>query len=65
MIETRNIKFSKAQITRDEETGDFIVEEVKKEEIVVTNLTQKLCELIGVEGLEISISKKTEYASEE
>ena len=64
-IESRSLKFSKATITRDEETGDFIIEEVKKDDIVVTNLSNKLDEYIGIDGLEITISKKTETISEE
>lgn len=59
-----NIKFSKATISRNED-GDFIVEEVKKDETVVTNLTNKLLEYLDVEGLDISIGKKTETISEE
>lgn len=63
-IETRSLKFNKATISRDD-NGDFIVEEIKKEETVVTNLTNKLLEYLDVEGLEISISKKKETVSEE
>ena len=64
-IESRSLKFSKATITRDGETGDFVIEEVKKDDIVVTNLSNKLDEYIGIDGLEITISKKTETISEE
>jgi hypothetical protein len=63
-IETKSLKFSKATIGRNEE-GDFIVEEIKKEDTVVTNLTNKLLEYLDIDGLEISISKKTETNSEE
>lgn len=61
----KSLKFSKATISRNDE-GDFIVEEFKKDETVVTNLTNKILEeFLDVEGLEISIGKKTETTSEE
>lgn len=63
-VESRSLKFSKAMISRNED-GEFIVEEMKKDDIVVTNLTNKLLEYIDVEGLDISICKKTETTSEE
>ena len=63
-VETKSLKFSKAMISRKEE-GDFIVEEIKKDETVVTNLTNKLLEYLDIDGLDISISKKTETTSEE
>ncbi|MDU4857122.1 MAG: hypothetical protein E6X72_22330 [Clostridioides difficile] len=59
-----SIKFSKATITQNEH-GEFIVEEIKKEDTIVTNLTNKLLEFIDIEGLDISISKKSETESEE
>lgn len=63
-LETRSLKFSKSTISLNDE-GDFIVEEIKKDDIIVTNLSEKLKEYLGVDGLEISISKKTETISEE
>ena len=63
-VETKSLKFSKAMISRNEE-GDFIVEEIKKDETVVTNLTNKLLEYLDIDGLDISISKKSETVSEE
>ena len=63
-VETKSLKLSKAMISRNEE-GDFIVEEIKKDETVVTNLTNKLLEYLDIDGLDISISKKTETTSEE
>ena len=63
-VETKRLKFSMAMISRNEE-GDFIVEEIKKDETVVTNLTNKLLEYLDIDGLDISISKKTETTSEE
>jgi hypothetical protein len=63
-VKTMSLKFSKATIGRNEE-GDFIIEEVKKDDSVVTNFTNALLEYLDVEGLEISISKKTETATEE
>lgn len=64
-VETKSIKFSKAVISRDEETGDFIVEEIKKDDTIVTNLSNKLLEFVGLEGLTIAISKNTDTISEE
>ena len=63
-VESKGLKFNKATISRNED-GDFIVEELKKDETIVTNLTNKLLEYIDVDGLEISISKKKETVSEE
>ena len=62
-VESRSLKFSKATISM--EGNDFILEEVKKDDSIVTNLTNKLKEYVGIEGLEISIMKKSETASEE
>jgi hypothetical protein len=64
-VETKSIKFTKATITRDDEAGDFIIEELKKEDTVVTNSSNKLLEFVGLEGLTINISKNTETTSEE
>lgn len=63
-VENISLKFSKATISRDEE-GDFIVEEFKKDETIVTNLTNKLLQYIDIPNLDITISKKTETESEE
>ena len=64
-VYNKSLKFTKATITQNED-GDFIVEELKKDETVVTNLTKKILgEFLGVVGLEISIGKKTETSSEE
>lgn len=63
-VESRALKFSKAIISRNED-GDFIIEEIKKDESIVTNFTNKLLEYIDVEGLEISITKRNETTSEE
>lgn len=63
-VENISLKFSKATISRDEE-GDFIVEELKKDETIVTNLTNKLLQYIDIPNLDITISKKTETESEE
>ena len=61
----KSLKFTKVTITQNED-GDFIVEELKKDETVVTNLSKKILgEFLGLDGLEISIGKKTETASEE
>ncbi|WP_283695650.1 hypothetical protein [Clostridium perfringens] len=63
-VRSNSIKFSKASISQNEE-GEFIIEETKKDEIIVTNFTNALLEFAGVEGLEISIGKKSETVSEE
>lgn len=63
-VENLTLKFSKALISRDEE-GNFFVEEQKKDETIVTNLTNKLLQYMDIPNLEISISKKTETESEE
>nr|WP_308545242.1 hypothetical protein [uncultured Lachnoclostridium sp.] len=62
--ETKSIKFNKATITRNED-GDFIIEEVKKDETIVTNYTNKLIEFMNIGGLTISISQNNETTSEE
>jgi hypothetical protein len=63
-VESKSLTFSKAMISRNEE-GDFIVEETKKDSIVVTNLTNKLLEFLDIDGLNISITRKKETISEE
>lgn len=63
-VQSMSLKFSKATITQNED-GDFIVEEIKKDDSIVTNLTKKLLEFVDMEGLDISIGKKTETISEE
>jgi hypothetical protein len=62
--EIRSLKFKSATISIDE-NGDFIVEEIKKDDSVITNLTKKLHEYVDIDGLEISITKKSETISEE
>ena len=63
-VESKSLTFSKAMISRNEE-GDFMVEETKKDSVVVTNLTNKLLEFIDIDGLNISITRKKETISEE
>jgi hypothetical protein len=63
-VESKSLTFSKAMISRNEE-GDFIVEETKKDSVVVTNLTNKLLEFLDIDGLNISITRKKETISEE
>ena len=62
--ESKTLSFSKSMITIDD-NGDFIVEETTKDSINVYNLSNKLKEYCGIEGLSIRISKDAELASEE
>ncbi|WP_075810082.1 hypothetical protein [Clostridium perfringens] len=62
--ESRGIRFSKSEITLDE-NGDFIVTEYKKDDTIVTNLSNKIREFIGLEGVDISFGQKSETESEE
>lgn len=63
--ESQTLSFSKSMITIDDKTGDFIIEETVKEGINVYNLTNKLKEYCGIEGLSIRINKDAELVSEE
>lgn len=63
-VKSNSIKFSKASISQNEQ-GEFIVEEVKKDDVIMTNLSNILLEFAEVDGLEISIGKKSETSSEE
>lgn len=63
MKETRNISFSKAQIS--EENGEFIITETTKDEMKVYNLTEKLREWVNIEGISLKLSKDSEVPSEE
>ena len=65
MKETKSIKFTKATITQDKETKDFMVEEILKDESLVYNLTDKLKEYCNIEGLTIQIGKVADVPSEE
>lgn len=66
MKETKSIKFTKAIITQDEETKDFMIEEILKDETsLVYNFSDKLKEYCDIEGLTISIGKVADVPSEE
>lgn len=63
MKKATNYKFTNACITCED--GVFIIEETSKDEVKVYNLTEKLEEFIGVEGISLQISKTEELPSEE
>lgn len=63
MKKATNYKFTNACITC--EGGVFTIEETSKDEVKVYNLTEKLEEFIGVEGISLQISKTEELPSEE
>lgn len=63
MKENRNISFAKATIT--EEDGEFIITETVKDETKVYNLTNKIREWVGIEGISLKLSKDSEIQSEE
>ena len=63
MKKATNYKFSNACITYED--GVFTIEETSKDEIKVYNLTERLEEFIGVEGISLQISKTEEMPSEE
>lgn len=57
MKDSRSNSFSKAVITMDEETGDFIIEEISKEESIITNLSEIIKSWIGLDGLSLTIKR--------
>lgn len=57
MKDSRSNTFSKAIITIDEETGDFIIEEIGKDESIVNNLSEIIKQWVGVDGVSISIKR--------
>lgn len=59
MKETRANSFSKANITYDEETGRFTIEEIGKDSSVINDLTEVLLEWTNVEGVSLIIKKDT------
>ena len=63
MKKATNYKFTNACITCED--GVFTIEETSKDEVKVYNLTKKLEEFIGVEGISLQISKTEELPSEE
>ena len=63
MKKATNYKFTNACITCED--GVFSIEETSKDEVKVYNLTEKLEEFIGVEGISLQISKTEELPSEE
>lgn len=63
MKKATNYKFSNACITCED--GVFTIEETSKDEVKVYNLTERLEEFIGVEGISLQISKTEEMPSEE
>lgn len=63
MKKATNYKFTNACITCED--GVFTIEETSKDEVKVYNLTEKLEEFIGVEGISLQISRTEELPSEE
>lgn len=63
MKKATNYKFTNACITCED--GVFTIEETSKDEVKVYNLTEKLEEFIGIEGISLQISKTEELPSEE
>lgn len=63
MKKATNYKFTNACITCED--GVFTIEETSRDEVKVYNLTEKLEEFIGVEGISLQISKTEELPSEE
>ncbi|WP_133014925.1 hypothetical protein [Clostridium cuniculi] len=63
MKKATNYKFTNACIICED--GVFTIEETSKDEVKVYNLTEKLEEFIGVEGISLQISKTEELPSEE
>ena len=63
MKKATNYKFSNACITCED--GVFTIEETSNDEVKVYNLTERLEEFIGVEGISLQISKTEEMPSEE
>lgn len=61
--ESKSIGFSKACISLED--GQFIITETTKDNTNVYNLTQKLEEWVGVEGITLTIKKDSEIVSEE
>lgn len=56
-------KFTNACITCED--GIFTIEETTKDEVKVYNLTERLEEFIGVEGISLQIAKTEDMPSEE
>lgn len=63
--ESKSIKITNGCITLDVKSGDYIVEEVSKNDTKVYNLTKILDDFINVDGVNLQISKTTEMISEE
>lgn len=58
------ISFSKATLSKNDE-GNYMVEEVTKDDTKIYNLSKSLDEFIGLEGLSISIGQDSVLPSEE
>lgn len=63
MKESKTIKFTNACITLDNEV--FTITETTKDEEKVYNLSERLEEFLGVEGISLQISKTEDVPSEE
>jgi hypothetical protein len=58
------LSFSKANLSKNDK-GEYMVEEVSKDETKTYNLSKALDEFIGLEGLSISIGQDSVLPSEE
>ena len=61
--EVKSLGFSKAVIT--EENGDFIITECTKDETLVYNLSEKIREWVGIEGIALTLKQDKLLNSEE
>jgi hypothetical protein len=61
--ESKSLGFSKACIT--EEDGVLIITETTKDSTNVYNLSDKIKEWIGIEGISLVLKKDSEIVSEE
>lgn len=61
---TLKLSFSKATLSKNDE-GEYMVEEVTKDDTKTYNLSKSLDEFIGLDGLTISIGQDSILPSEE
>lgn len=61
---TLKLSFSKASLSKDDK-GNYMVEEVSKDDTKTYNLSKALDEFIGLDGLSISIGQDSILPSEE
>jgi len=61
--EVKSLGFSKAVIT--EENGEFVITEYTKDETLVYNLSEKIREWVGIEGVALTFKQDKLLNSEE